>query len=372
MSTDAPTARRFLRPRPPGDGPSVRAVVRVLLVLLVTIGLLWLVYVSRTVLIWIAVSIFFAVAIDPIVRLFRKYLKLRRPLAIALVYLLGAGVLAGVAFAFVPPVIDAINELRNDVPRYVADLRESAFVQRLDEDYDILDRIEEATTDSLSGVGPDTAVEIGQRVVNGIIALISIAVLTFLFSLYGPMMRLRALESVDEGVRRDSLERLLDRLHRVVVGYVFGVLVIAMIAGVAVYVFLTIADVPFALLLAFWAGLMSLIPLVGAAIGAIPYILVSFFVGWPIGVAAIVFWAVYQQIENNLFQPTIHRFTVQLNPLWVIVAVLIGAQLLGFVGVLVAIPVAGMIQVLFQEGLRYRRELREAEDPDAERTAATE
>jgi predicted PurR-regulated permease PerM len=372
VSTDVPTARRFPIPRPPADGPSVRAVVRVLVVLLVTAGLLWLVYVSRTVLVWIAVSAFFAVAIDPIVRLFRKYLKLRRSLAIALVYVLGAGLIAGIAFAFVPPVIDAVNELRDDVPQYVEDLRDSAFVQRLDEDYDILDRIEEETTDTLSGVGPDTAVEIGQRVVNGIIALISIAVLTFLFSLYGPMMRLRAISSVDEGIRRESVERLLDRLRRVIVGYVFGVLLIAVIAGVAAYVFLTIADVPFALLLAFWAGLMSLIPLVGAAIGAIPYIIVSFFVGWPIGVAAIVFWAVYQQVENNLFQPTIHRFTVQLNPLLVIIAVLIGAQLLGFVGVLVAIPVAGMIQVLFQEWLRYRREVKDGSEPETEQTAAVE
>lgn len=371
MSTDATPARGFPRPRPP-DGPSVRAIVRVLLVLLVTIGLLWLVYVSRTVIVWIAISAFFAVAIDPIVRLLRKYLRLRRPLAIAVVYLLGVAVLAGVAFAFVPPVIDAINELTDDVPRYVEDLRGSRLVERLDEDYDILQRIEEETTNTLSGVGPDTAVEIGQRVVNGIIALISIAVLTFLFSLYGPMMRLRALSSVDEGVRRDSAERVLDRLRRVIVGYVFGVLLIAVIAGVSAYVFLTIANVPFALLLAFWAGLMSLIPLVGAAIGAIPYILVAFFVGWPIGVAAIIFWAVYQQVENNLFQPTIHRFTVQLNPLLVIIAVLIGAQLLGFVGVLVAIPVAGMLQVLFQEWLRYRRELKQVEEPGAEQTAVIE
>lgn len=371
MSTDATPARGFLRPRPP-DGPSVRAVVRVLLVLLATVALIWLAYVSRTVLIWIAISAFFAVAIDPIVRIFRRFIKLPRAIAIVIVYLLGIGVFAGVAFVFVPPVIDAINELRDDVPGYVADLRESAFVQRLDEDYDILDRIEEATTDTLSGVGPDTAVEIGQRVVNGIIALISIAVLTFLFSLYGPMMRVRTLASIDDGIRRDSIERVLDRIHRVIVGYVFGVLLIAVIAGVAVYVFLTIADVPFALLLAFWAGLMSLIPLVGAAIGAIPYVIVSFFVGWPIGVAAIVFWAVYQQVENNLFQPTIHRFTVQLNPLLVIIAVLIGAQLLGFVGVLVAIPVAGMLQVLFQEWVRYRREMKQAQEPGTEQTAVVE
>ena len=89
---------------------------------------------------------------------------------------------------------------------------------------------------------------------------------------------------------------------------------------------------PFALLLAFWAGFASLVPLVGATIGGIPYITVAFFQGWPIGVAAIIFLIVYQQIENNVFQPLIHRYTVQLNPLWIMLAVLIGANVLGIVG----------------------------------------
>ena len=80
----------------------------------------------------------------------------------------------------------------------------------------------------------------------------------------------------------------------------------------------------------------------GATIGGIPYIAVAFFQGWPIGVAAIVFLVVYQQIENNVFQPVIHRFTVQLNPLWIILAVLVGANVLGIFGALVAIPVAGI------------------------------
>ncbi len=132
----------------------------------------------------------------------------------------------------------------------------------------------------------------------------------------------------------------------------------AFTGGFAVWLFLTILGVPFALLLAFWAGFASLVPLVGATIGGIPYITVAFFQGWPIGVAAIIFLIVYQQIENNIFQPLIHRYTVQLNPLWVIIAVLIGAQVLGITGVLVAIPVAGMVQVFVQEWLAHRRESR--------------
>ena len=98
----------------------------------------------------------------------------------------------------------------------------------------------------------------------------------------------------------------------------------------------------------------------GATIGGIPYILVAFFQGWPIGVAAIVFLIVYQQIENNVFQPVIHRYTVQLNPLWIILAVLVGATVLGFIGALMAIPIAGIVQVLLQEWWAWRQEQRTA------------
>jgi len=343
-------------PSPPGGGPSVRAILRVIITVLAVAGLIWLAYVSWSVLVWVAVAAFFAVAINPIVSIGQHRGRIPRSLSILLVYALALGVISGVAFIFVPPLLDAGTGLGRDVPRYANELRDSRIVQRLDEEYDIVDRAEQEATQAASNLGPDTAVELGQRVVNGLVAFISIAVLCFLFSLYGPKMRSWVEDQAVDARRRLRIERVLDRLHRVVVGYVFGVLLIAVIAGFGVWVFLEIAGVPFAPLLAFWAGLMSLIPLVGAVIGAIPYVAVSFFQSWQIGVAAIVYLIVYQQIENNLFQPTIHRFTVQLNPLWVIIAVLIGAQVLGITGVLVAIPVAGMIQVLVQEWFAHRRE----------------
>lgn len=344
-----------------------------IITVLAVAGLLWLAYVSWGVLTWVAVAAFLAAAIDPIVSILQRRARIPRAASILVVYLVGLGLMAGVAFLFIPPLIDAGTGLGRDVPRYANELRDSRLFQRLDEEYDIVDRAEQEATKAAENIGPDTAVELGQRVVNGLLAFISIAVLTFLFSLYGPRMRLWAEAQATDARRRMRITRILDRLQRVVAGYVFGVLLIAVIAGLGVWVFLEVTGVPFAPLLAFWAGLMSLVPLVGATIGAIPYITVAFFQSWPLGVAAIVYLIVYQQIENNLFQPAIHRWTVRLNPLWVIIAVLIGAQVLGITGVLVAIPVAGMVQVFVQEWLAWRREGR---SPPPERgppdTAVTE
>ena len=343
-----------------GDVPSTRAILRVVGVLLAVTLALWLIWVSRGVLTWVAIAAFLAVAINPLVNLLQDRLRLRRAPSILIVYILGAGLLTGAALLFVPPLIDAAQELTDEVPRYAERLEESDLVQRLDEEYDLLTRLEEEATSALEGVaGPDTAVELARRVANGLVALISIGVICFLLSLYGRRVRAWFMGMADER-RRQRFERVADRIYRVISGYVVGIFLVALTGGVAVWIFLTIVGVPFAPLLAFWAGLSSLIPLVGATIGGIPYIVVAFFQGWPIGVAAIVFLVVYQQIENNVFQPIIHRYTVQLNPFWIILAVLVGATVLGFVGVLMAIPIAGIVQVIMQEWWSWRRERRAA------------
>ena len=343
-----------------GDGPSTRAILRVVGVLLAVTLTLWLIWVSRGVLTWVAIAAFLAVAINPLVNLLQDRLRLRRAPSILIVYILVAGLLTGAALLFVPPLIEATQELTDEVPRYAERLEESDLVQRLDEEYDLLNRLEEETTSALEGVaGPDTAFDLARRVASGLVALISIGVICFLLSLYGRRVRSWVMDTADDR-RRPHLERVADRIYRVISGYVVGIFLVALTGGVAVWIFLTIVGVPFALLLGFWAGLSSLIPLVGATIGGIPYIVVAFFQGWPIGVAAIVFLIVYQQIENNVFQPVIHRYTVHLNPFWIILAVLVGATVLGFIGALLAIPVAGIVQVLLQEWWSWRRQQRAA------------
>ena len=331
------------------DGPSTRAILHVVAVLVGVALLLWLLWVSRGVLTWLAIAAFLAVAINPLVTVLQRRLRLRRAGAILVVYLLLTTLVAGAALVFVPPLIDAAQQAADDVPAYVDRLAESRLVQDLDREYGVLDRIETEATSALEGIaGPDTAFTLASRVVNGLLALVSIAVICFLLSLYGPRLRTWALGLV-EGNRRAHLERVCDRIYRVISGYVVGIFLVSITGGFAAWLFLTLIGVPFALLLAFWAALASLVPLVGATIGGIPYIVVAFFQDWRVGLSAIVFLIVYQQVENNVFQPVIHRFTVQLNPLWIILAVLVGANILGVLGALVAIPVAGILQVLIQE-----------------------
>jgi predicted PurR-regulated permease PerM len=344
------------RAHPVDGGPTTRAVLRIIAIVLSVTLLLWLLWLSRSIVVWVGIAALLACAINPLVGLLQGRGRMPRWAAILVVYVIGLGVATGVAFTFVPPLITAAQNLAEDVPGYVDEISNARFVERLDEEYDILRKIEDGLTGALGDIaGPGTAVDLAQNVLNGLIALISIAVICFLLSLNGPRLRQWWIDQAANGEQRERILRLTDRMYRVVAGYVVGVVLVGVCGAVAVYVFLTIAGVPYAVLLSAWVALAALVPMVGATIGGVPYIAVAFFQGWPTGVAAIVFLLVYQQVENNLIQPAIHRRTVQLNALWIILAVLVGAQVLGILGALVAIPVAGIIQVLVQEWWAVRR-----------------
>jgi len=144
-------------------------------------------------------------------------------------------------------------------------------------------------------------------------------------------------------------------IYRAVGGYVTGNLLISLIAGVSTAIVLLIMGVPYSVALGLIVGILDLIPLAGATLAAIIVGAVAFLHSIPAGIIVIVFFVVYQQIENHILQPVVYGRTVQLSPLVVLISVLIGAELAGVLGALAAIPVAGSLQVVFVDWLRHRR-----------------
>jgi predicted PurR-regulated permease PerM len=139
-------------------------------------------------------------------------------------------------------------------------------------------------------------------------------------------------------------------------GYVAGNLMISLVAGTTTYVTLAILGVPFAVPLAVLMAFLDLIPLVGATIGGVLVGLVTLFNNFPTStIVWVVVFLVYQQVENNLLQPVVYRRTVDVHPLLVIVAILIGAGLLGVLGALVAIPIAAAVQIVAREEWAFRQ-----------------
>lgn len=303
--------------------------------------------VSR-VLIWIVIAGFFAIVLTPLVDFLELRVRMRRAVATMLVILTVLGVLGALLYSFITPIVDQSQEFADHFPQYVEDAKAGrgplgGVVQR----YDLDRRIEERRDDfeeALNNLGRNS-LDIVRGVGNVVAAALTIFVLTILMLLSGPRMMRTALGALAPPAALRVRLVAVD-CARAVTGYVAGNLLISVIAGVASFVFLWLADVPFRTVLALWVAFADLIPLVGATLGAIPAVLVAFLNSTSQGIATVVFFVVYQQFENHVLQVTIMAKTVDLNPLVVLVAVLIGVELSGLLGALLAIPVAGVIQVL--------------------------
>ena len=197
---------------------------------------------------------------------------------------------------------------------------------------------------------------ITERIVTIIVAIVTITFMTFFMLLEGPawIERFYALLPDQSQARWRQVGR---DIYRTIGGYVTGNLLISLIAGISTTIVLLIMDVPYAVALGLIVALLDLIPLAGATIAAVLISTVAFLTDpVPAGIVVLIFFVIYQQIENHFLQPVIYGRTVQLSPLAVLIAVLIGAQLAGVLGALAAIPVAGTIQVLLLDWLRHRRQ----------------
>ena len=155
------------------------------------------------------------------------------------------------------------------------------------------------------------------------------------------------------------------RIAQTVSGYVTGNLLLSVIAGVSSTIALLILGVPFALALGLIVAILDLIPLAGATLAGILLTTVGLLTSVTAGIALLVFFVLYQQLENHVLQPLVYGRTVQLSPLVVLIAILIGTEVAGVLGALGAIPVAGTLQILLLDWLEHRRMAAEEGGPAA-------
>ena len=332
--------------------------MRIVLIVVCVAICLYLLWLLRRPISWILIAAFLAVALSGPVNYLARHM--RRGFAITIVYLGLLAVPVLLIALIVPPLITEANNFAQDVPSYARDVtrfvQDNDTLRSLNEDYNITEELEKQAgklPDQLGGAA-GTLRDVGLGIVNSLFALITILVLTAFLLSSGRRWTDAAIASRPTE-QRQRLRRALDNMAAAVAGYVAGALTIALIAGVATFIVLTILGVPFAAPLAVIAGLFSLIPLVGATIAAILIGIVTVFDNFPTVTIIWAIWAiVYQQFENHVIQPQIQKRTVNVQPFITIVAVLFGATLLGVLGALVAIPAAASIQILLREYVDLR------------------
>ncbi|GGQ82162.1 AI-2E family transporter [Couchioplanes azureus] len=326
--------------------------------LLATVTVLFLGYEARRVLTWIVIAGFFAVALHPAVTwMTRKATFCKRWLATLLVFVAAFALLGGLITLFVVPLVRESGQVIADFPKIVEDLRNGRGpAGQLVDRFNLMeyaqnnaDRIREYA----SGLGAPTLAFL-RSVATGVAGIATIFVLAYLMVLEAPKI-VDGFLALFAPRRAEHIRRVGQDCARTITGYLTGNLLISVICGTLTYVVLAVLDVPYAGLIALFVGLADLIPLVGATLGAVVATAAAFVASTTAGIVVLVFFVLYQQLENHLLQPMIFARTVKLNPLTVLVAILVAVELAGILGALLAIPVAGILQILARDIWDTRR-----------------
>ena len=354
--------------RPAGDAALVtpvrvvdlraRTILRFLAIAIGVAVTLEVVWIARHVLAWVVIALFLALALDPLVGLIQRRTHLGRGAAIGLTYLILIAVIVGVSATFVPKLVDETNGIVQASPGYVHDLTHGrgrlGFLERK---YHVVEKVraqvKNGGTAKVLGLS-GAALSITKSVITIVAATVTIIFLTFFMLLEGRdwMERFYSLFPEESQPR---WRRVGHDIYETVGGYVTGNILISLIAGVSITIVLVILGVPYAVALGLLVGILDLIPLAGATVAGVIVTSVALLHSVPAGLIVLVFFIVYQQLENHFLQPVIYGRTVQLSPLVVLVSVLVGAALAGILGALAAIPVAGAIQVIVRDQLAARR-----------------
>jgi predicted PurR-regulated permease PerM len=340
-----------------------RTIVSVSLILVGIAAALWVVWVSRHVITWVLVSLFLALAINPAVEALQRRGVKRRGAAAGLIYLVVVLAVAGLLAAFLPSLINQVNDFVKAVPGYIHDLTKGQGpFGFLETKYHVVERAQDLVNGKggakVAG-GFGTVVDVTRTLATGVAGVITIIFMTFFMLLEGPAWVDRAYGLMPSD-QQQRWHRVGHRIYQTVGGYVTGNLLISFIAATASTIVLLIMGVPFPFALGLLVFILDLIPLAGATLAAVILTLVALSHSTTAAIVVLVFFIVYQQLENHLLQPLVYGRTVQLSPLAVLIAVLIGAEVAGVLGALGAIPIAGSLQVVLLDWLEHRKQTRAA------------
>jgi predicted PurR-regulated permease PerM len=322
-------------------------------------------------LVLIFVAFFLALALNAPVHWIADHLPGKRrgsrTLATGVSFLLVVVVLGGFLASIVPPLVRETRSFFEAVPGLVANVRdEDSSLGSLIGRYDLQDDIDKMSDQLSERLGrlSGTAVSTLSRVGGGIVSTLTVLVLTFMMLAEGPMWAARFKRLIPHE-RRKHTEELASAMYRVVKGYVNGQVVLAVTAALILLPPFFALHVSYPIALMVVVFICGLIPLVGHTIGAVIVSFVALFTSPLAAIIILVYYILYQQIENYFVQPHIQANATNMSPLLVFASVIIGVSFGGLLGGLLAIPIAGCLRILILDYLHRRHMLDEQESSTA-------
>ncbi len=318
------------------------------------IGLLvWLLFFLKDLVLIVLTAVVLSSAVEPGVAWFMKR-KMRRIFAVGLVYVLSLGTLFGIAYLFFPPLLEELRGFVTLLPQYlnsfsINDLLSHGFVGITPEVSSTPASASSITSSIFQLQNIFTATGEGafralSGVFGGVVSFILIVVLSFYFAVEET--------GVDDFLRiavpvkhQEYALHLWKRSHHKIGLWMQGQLLLSCIMGIFVFLWLTVLGVPYSLVLAFVAGFAELIPFFGPIIAGVTAVAVAFSA---VSFSTVIFvgvgFLILHQVESHLIYPLVVKKVVGVPPLLVILALIAGAQLAGFLGILLSVPLAAALQ----------------------------
>lgn len=310
----------------------------------VTALMVELVIVSRDLLVLIGLALVIAIGLEPAVAWLSRR-KVPRWAAVLIVLLALLGAFGGFLAAAIPQLVTQATSLVAQAPTYVQDLQNrNSVLGDLNARFHIVDGITQLVNGGALTVF-NGLLGAGAFVLDFLSSTIIVLVLIAYFLGDLPRIR-RSMYRAVPNSRRPRFILIADEIFAKVGSYVLGVIVLALIAGTASLVFMEIVSIPFPLLLAIMVTLLDVIPVIGTSLAGVVITLIAFTVSPGTGIAAAVFFVVYRLVEDYVLSPRIIGRAVEVPALLTIVALLLGAVLLGVIGAVVAVPVAAAILIV--------------------------
>jgi predicted PurR-regulated permease PerM len=334
--------------------------------ILVTVGVVVLTYLGgkvayrlRDIILMIVAAGFFTVILNPLVVALQRWGIRRRGWAVTLVTVWTALVFVGLLMAFGYPLVHGLTHFSQRLPSYVQAAEQGhGWIGHLVRQFH-LEAWVTRNAPKLQSLGTTLAkpaLNVGKGAATMLATLATIFALVVLFLLEGPKMR-QGLRKLVPSERTEYYVRVAGEISQSATGYALGNLLTSLIAGLVIFVTLTVLGVPFPLLWAVWVALVDFLPMVGGALAGIPTVLFALGHSFTAGLVTAAAFIAYQQIENHVLNPVVMSRTVKVNPLLVLLSVLVGTSIgdwLGgffgsFVAALLSIPIAGALQVVARE-----------------------
>ena len=304
---------------------------------------------AQSILILIVVALFIALGLDPLVRALTRS-GLKRGLAVLVVVLGVVAVFVLAGYAVVPVFVEQITILVRSAPDLLQDTLRNPQINALNERFQVISKARDAiSSGGLAAGAAGGVLGFAGRVLGAVASAFTLLILSLYFLAALPALR-TAIVRLSPASRRARTSYLSDQIFLRISSYISGTAVVALIAGVLSYAFLMIIGLrEYALALAVLVAVFDIIPLVGALIAAVIVVIVGFTQSTTIGLACLIFYAIYQQFENYVVQPRVFSKTVDIPGALVVIAALIGGALLGVVGALLAVPVAAVALLILRE-----------------------